>query len=218
MKGSYSPEHISRWQVALAPYARPAPAVDPAVSALLVIDMQQYFAGIAAPVMNTVHRTVRACRDHGVLVMFTRHGHADPDTDGGALGRWWGDLILEGTDDHRLMSAAGFRPGDLVVPKRRYNAFHGTTLERTLRDHGVEDLTIAGVMTNLCVETTARDAFVRDFRVRVLLDACATASEQMHLASLINLAFGFAHVQTAKQWLTDLGHPRAAIIARGSPG
>jgi len=59
-------------------------------------------------------------------------------------------------------------------------------------------------MTNLCVETTARQAFVRDLRVRVLLDATATASEELHLAALRNLAYGFAHVQTAEEWLAGL--------------
>jgi isochorismate hydrolase len=59
-------------------------------------------------------------------------------------------------------------------------------------------------MTNLCVETTARDAFMRDHRVHVLMDATATTDESLHLASLINLAFGFAHVETTRQWIGGL--------------
>ena len=59
-------------------------------------------------------------------------------------------------------------------------------------------------MTNLCVETTVRSAFVRDFSVRVLMDATATADERMHLAALVNMAFGFAYVQTADGYLDSL--------------
>lgn len=199
----YSESTILRWQQILAPLGRTPPPVDPASAALLVIDMQHYFAGLAAPILETVRPAVAACHERGVPVIFTQHGHADPEQDSGMLGRWWGDLILEGTPEHRLLDL-GRAEGDFVVAKRRYDAFHGTGLEALLRDRGVTDLAVAGVMTNLCVETTARAAFVRDFHVRVLMDACATASEEMHLASLTNLAFGFAHVQTTEQWLGAL--------------
>jgi nicotinamidase-related amidase len=203
MTTGYPDAAVACWLRAVAPLSREAPAPDPARSALLVIDMQRYFAGIAAPILETVRRSVAACHERGVLVVFTRHGHADPARDGGMLGRWWGDLIQEGTPGHELI-ALGAGPDDPVVPKRRYDAFHDTGLEALLRGRAIEDVALAGVMTNLCVETTARAAFVRDFRVRVLLDAAATADEEMHLASLINLAFGFAHVQRAAEWLDSL--------------
>ncbi len=59
-------------------------------------------------------------------------------------------------------------------------------------------------MTNLCCETTARDAFVRDFRVFFLADGTAASSQEMHLASLINLEFGFAQVKTCKEMVEVL--------------
>ena len=120
------------------------------------------------------------------------------------LGEWWGDLITEGTADHGLLRETGFTEGDPVIAKKRYNAFAGTDLADRLRERGVRDLAISGVMTNLCVETTTRDAFVRDFQVRVLMDATATATEDMHLATLLNLAYGFAYLQTAAEWTESL--------------
>jgi nicotinamidase-related amidase len=102
------------------------------------------------------------------------------------------------------MADIGWQTGDTVIAKKRYDAFHGTDLEKRLRELAVDHLAVAGVMTNLCVETTARGAFVRDFRVSVLVDATATATEEMQTASLINMSYGFAHIQTAANWLRGL--------------
>lgn len=200
----YGKRTVERWKRAIAPYCRPAPRAVAARSALLVVDMQRYFQAMCDPIAATVREAVDGCRSLGMPLLFTQHGHADPRTDGGMLAAWWGDLILEGTADHRLMQGLGREPGDSVFAKRRYDAFFGTELEAELRRRGIEELAMAGVMTNLCVETTSRSAFVRDFRVRVLMDATATADEQMHVASLVNMAYGFAHVQTAEQWLSDM--------------
>jgi nicotinamidase-related amidase len=194
---------LKEWRDAVAPYARAMPTLDPRSSALLVVDMQRFFAPLCAPIVDAVTRAVSACRERGVSVLFTQHGHADPESDGGMLHEWWGDSILEETEDHALLPDLGVGGDDLVIRKRRYSAFHDTGLNEILRERGVSDLAIAGVMTNLCVETTARDAFVRDFRVRVLMDATATATEEMQRASLINLAYGFAHVQTVDEWLRN---------------
>ncbi len=95
--------------------------------------------------------------------------------------------------------------GDEVVDKRRYSAFAGTGLDQLLRHKGISDIVVTGVMTNLCCETTARQAFVRDFRVFFAADATATATEQMHLASLLNLAYGFARVESVARLLDSLG-------------
>jgi len=202
---AYDARTISRWEAAVRPHARPITREAPAESALLVVDMQEHFASIAEPIVSTVRDAVIACRALGVGVVFTQHGHTDPAADGGRLGEWWGDLIEVGTREHPLLEGAGAHDDDLIIPKTRYSAFFDTDLDDQLRALGIRSLAIAGVMTNLCVETTARDAFMRDYRVHVLLDATATADESMHLASLINLAFGFAHVETARSWIEGLG-------------
>jgi isochorismate hydrolase len=92
----------------------------------------------------------------------------------------------------------------IIIPKKRYSAFHGTNLENILREREVKDLVIGGVMTNLCCETTARDAFVRDFRVFFLADGTSTVSEDYHLAALKNLAYGFATILTCNQFIQSV--------------
>ena len=178
---------------------REAPAVDPAASALLVVDVQRYFEPMCRAILPAIEAAVAGARAQGAPVFFTQHGHA-PD-DQGMLHEWWGDVIAEGTDAYALILPP---ESDPVLAKNRYDAFCGTDLEERLRALGVTDVAICGVMTNLCVETTARSAFVKDFRVRVLSDATATASPEMHRASLLNLEYGFAYLQTATEWVANL--------------
>jgi isochorismate hydrolase len=167
--------------------------------ALLVIDMQQYFLSIATPVVGNVLSIIEACRSVDVRTIFTRHGHKDVSKDGGMLAEWWGDLIEYGSKDWELIKA--LKPSDThgIIDKTRYSVFHGTGLDESLKSRKIEDLIITGVMTNCCCETTARDGFVRDYRVFFVSDATATVNDELHVASLKNLAFGFAHIVSTKQ-------------------
>jgi isochorismate hydrolase len=93
---------------------------------------------------------------------------------------------------------------DIVLPKKRYSAFYETDLEKILRSKGIQDLIISGVMTNLCCETTARDAFMRDYRVFFLIDGTSTGKDDHHLATLKNLGFGFAYLITCDELIQNL--------------
>ena len=86
------------------------------------------------------------------------------------------------------------RPGEPVLRKERYSAFEGTALAEALRLIGVEQVVLFGVMTNACVETTARHAFMKDFRVVVVRDACCSSRPHLHRAALANLEYGFARL------------------------
>jgi isochorismate hydrolase len=88
---------------------------------------------------------------------------------------------------------------DYLNEINRYSVFQRTGLEERLRSGEIEELIITGVMTNCCCETTARDAFVKDFRVFFVSDATATANDELHIASLKNLAYGFAHIISTEQ-------------------
>ena len=107
----YDPQTVRRWQEATRPFARPAPVPEPGRTALLVIDMQQYFEQMCVPIVAPVRRAVESCHASGTPVYLTQHGHADPEVDGGMLGAWWGDLIREGTPGHRLLEGTGVHPG-----------------------------------------------------------------------------------------------------------
>ena len=75
-------------------------------------------------------------------------------------------------------------PGDVVVAKHRYSAFHNTDLDLVLRSHGIRTVALTGVLANVCVKTTAREAFVRDYYTVVVGDCCAAYSQAEHEAAL----------------------------------
>ena len=115
------------------------------------------------------------------------------------MGWWWEGMCVEGTAEAEIADAIAAEPGDKVIYKHRYSAFYNTDLETVLRCQGVTDLVIAGIMTNMCCESTARDAYYRDYRVFFPADGTGSVTEDMHVASLLNLAFGFAYVTTVEE-------------------
>jgi ureidoacrylate peracid hydrolase len=84
--------------------------------------------------------------------------------------------------------------GDIVVQKHRYSAFIGTELDMILKNLGCKSLLLTGVATNVCVESTARDAFMLDYHVTVVKDACANYIPELHEATFKNIenSFGLA--------------------------
>ena len=174
-------------------------------TALLVIDMQNYFRELAKEILPPLKSFIEECRENQIPVIYTAHGHIDPEKDGGILKEWWEDLIIFGSYEHKLIAEIAPKEGEKIIAKKRYSAFYKTDLEAYLRGLGIKDVIISGVMTNLCCETTAREAFERDFRVFFLADGTATADQELHTSSLINLAFGFATIYTFEEIREKLG-------------
>ena len=206
---------VRRWERALRPWARRRPFPRLHGAALLVLDMQRCFADPEGeaflPAARTVLANILALRDAfraaGRPVAFTRHAHR-PDECRGSMGRHWAWLIREGTRDADLLRELAPLRTEPVFRKMQYSAFRGTGLPAWLRRQRVDTLVVTGVMTHLCVETTAREAFVREFDVIVPLDACATSDETLHLGALRSLANGFGVVPPTKELLRRLGGRR----------
>jgi nicotinamidase-related amidase len=181
-------------------------------SALLVIDMQRFFLDPASPsftcgglaILPNLKKLILAYRSRHLPVIFTRHVHHPDLLDAGIMGWWWQGMCLEGSPEAEVHPEIAPLPGEKQVLKHRYSSFYNTDLETVLRCLKVEDLVICGIMTNMCCESTARGAYYRDFRVFFLADGTGSITEEMHLASLLNLAFGFAWVTTADAILTQL--------------
>lgn len=173
----------------------------PEKCALFVIDMQEFFGSIADPVISNVKRIIDRCRNRELKIIYTRHGHKDLSVDGGMLAEWWDTHAQYGTPEWEIIKEVSPRENDVVIDKNRYSAFYNTDLDRILKEAGIEQVIITGVMTNCCCETTARDAFMRDYRVFFISDATATATEELHLCSLKNLDFAFAHVMDTERIL-----------------
>ena len=178
----------------------------PKDSALLVIDMQRRFLEqssnaylpAAGEIVGNVQALISAYRELSQPVIFTRHAHLH-DEKPGAMMRWWGNLIRD--DDEFSEIASPFAPlaTETVFRKSRYSAFVDTDLEKRLRTQGISSIVITGVMTHLCCESTARDAFMRDFDVFIVVDGTASETEDLHVSSLKTLTDGFAIPMTTKE-------------------
>ena len=186
--------------------------ITPGKAALLVIDMQRYFLqqdshaylkqGEAA--IKNVNRLMSAFRAAGAPVMLTRHMHKT-GKDPGMLGKWWKDLMLEGDALVELDPRLDRADTDIEIRKDRYDAFLDTKLEDDLKDRGIRQIVITGVMTDLCCETTARSAFCRDFEVFVVHDAMGTTTRALHNSALLTLSHGFAVILSTKEALKQAG-------------
>ncbi len=99
-----------------------------------------------------------------------------------------GKILLLGTPSTAIHTSVAPQGGDIIMVKKRISAFYGTSLELTLRSLGTSELIIAGVSTDLAVQSAARDAHDRDFVVKIASDACAAATDQDHDVALQNLA------------------------------
>jgi nicotinamidase-related amidase len=193
------------WLGAIEPFNLHEMQLKREASALLVIDMQEFFLDPQSPtftcgglaILPNVKRLIEGFRAAKRPVIYTRHVHRADGSDAGIMGWWWEGMCVEGSPESEMHHDLAPQPGEPVILKRRYSAFYNTDLETVLRGFKVEDLVITGIMTNLCCETTARDAYMRDYRVFIPADATGSVCEEMHLASLLNLAFGFAYVTTA---------------------
>ena len=192
------------WLDRIRPYNQHEMRLNIAASALIVVDMQQFFLNAASPtftcggiaILPTVKRLIDTFRQFERPVIFTRHVHHPDDLDSGIMGWWWEGKCLEGSPESEIHPSLAPMPNEKVIFKHRYSAFYNTDLETVLRCLKVEDVVISGIMTNMCCESTARDAYYRDYRVFFLADGTGSINEEMHLASLLNLAFGFAYVTT----------------------
>ncbi|MFC7548684.1 cysteine hydrolase family protein [Plantactinospora sp. GCM10030261] len=104
------------------------------------------------------------------------------------------DICRLGTWGQQAVAALAPEPGDHVVHKYRYGGFTGTNLELVLRSLGRQTVVCCGVSTNVCVDTTVREAFARDFFVTIAADACASWDMDLHAAALATAAKRFAVV------------------------
>ena len=191
--------------------ARPYPfALSTEVAALVIIDMQRDFlqpggfgsalgndVGQLAKVVAPTQRLLAAARDAGLLVIHTREGHR-PDLadlapakhrrgraslrigDRGPMGR----ILVRGEPGHEIVPELSPSPGEPVVDKPGKGSFYATDLELILRCRGIEQLILCGVTTEVCVNTTAREANDRGFECLVVSDCTGSYFPEFHTQAL----------------------------------
>ena len=205
-------EKAEKWLKEVEPFNQHKLKLQKDKSTLLVIDMQEFFLDPDSPtftcggnaILPNVKQLITAYRKQNLPVIYTRHVHHPKGLDAGIMGWWWDGMCLEGSPESEIHHEISPLPDEKVVLKHRYSAFYNTDLETILRCLKIQDLVFTGIMTNLCCESTARDAYFRDYRIFFLADATGSICEEMHQASLLNLAFGFAQITTTTDILSQL--------------
>ena len=176
----------------------------PESPALMVVDMQRYFLEegapaflpTALPLIPRVNRLIQAFDELGSPIFATRYASSQ-QTD--PIVRWWGTR-LEPTDPYAEIDPRIVLPeGTPVLEKHLYGTFHSTDVHSRLRERNVRSVVICGVMTDLCCETTAREAFQHGYSVYFMADGSASSDASLHHSALATLAHGFAHVLSVKE-------------------
>jgi biuret amidohydrolase len=191
--------------------AEPSPqSIDLSSTALIIIDMQRDFlepGGFGAALGNDVTRlqsavgpckaVLDAARQHGVLVIHTREGHrpdlsdapphkvqrGDPATRIGAAGPM-GRILVRGEAGHDIIPELYPVAGEVVIDKPGKGAFYQTDLDLVLKNRAIDTLLVCGVTTEVCVNTTIREANDRGYRCIALSDCCASYFPEFHQMGL----------------------------------
>ena len=197
--------------------------LDPARTALVAIDMQNTFCAPGAPaevpaareIVAPINALTASLRALGVPVIWVLH--ANERVGGKSDWELFFDTIV--ADDVREKTMESLipakqsvwdglltSPADRTVLKNRYSALipGSSPLERVLRGLGTDTILIAGTKTNVCCESTARDAMMLDFKVVLVEDCCAALSDEEHRSALENIIQQFGDVMTAEEVLARL--------------
>jgi ureidoacrylate peracid hydrolase len=179
-----------------------ASLVAPRHTAVLVVDVQPFFVGpdlepTVEEVLPRLRRLLDAARDVGVLRVFIRaefHEERWTTVWEQQFGAKLGERLRPGSPLAAFQP--GFEPedGDPVVIKDCYSSFLRTNLEELLRSRGIETVIVTGLTTDVCVSSTARDAFQLDFHTVVLSDCCAEETRKRHESALETVASVFGRV------------------------
>ncbi|MCZ6894468.1 MAG: cysteine hydrolase, partial [Gammaproteobacteria bacterium] len=119
---------------------------------------------------------------------------------------------IEGEESHRIYGALEVADGDLTVAKNRFGAFIGSSgrLQAVLHNRGIDTLLITGTVTNMCCETTAREAAMLSFKTIMVADANAARSDEEHFATLSTFLQGMGDVHTTQDLIAMLKDDRSA--------
>lgn len=212
--------------------AHPFDVMNPAKTAFVVVDMQNYFmkpgfqgevppARAIVPGINKLAAALRAMGGHIVWIKNatndTRESWSTFHTclmtpDKTELRYATMDMSHEG---HELWAELDAKPEDAQIPKKRFSAFiqGSSDIESHLRGKGIDTLLIGGTATNVCCESSARDAMMLNFKVTMVSDALATYTDEIHAASLRAFYSIFGDVQTVDEAIASLERGRVQAAA-----
>jgi ureidoacrylate peracid hydrolase len=205
-------------------------------TALIVVDMQNAYCSPGGymdrvgfdvsgspPVIAETRRVVDACKAAGMPVIYLQNGFsADLREAAGPAAPVWhksnalrfmrdnpdyrGELITKGGWDHAIVDELTPAAGDVVVDKSRYSGFAGTNLDQILSSRRIDTVLVCGVATNVCVESTIRDAYHREYFPVMITDATMAAGPGQQEATEFNVLRFFG-------WLTNSQDLRTALTS-----
>ena len=231
----YAPEASARDAVTLPARPEPI-RLNPAETAMIIVDMQNAYAspggyldiagfdiaGCEAVIQRAVVAAA-AARRAGIQVIYFQNGWDAAYKEAGTPGspNWHksnalktmrkrpelaGTLLAKSGWDYALVEALAPQPGDLVVPKPRYSGFFNTNIDSLLRARGIRNIVFTGVATNVCVESSLRDAFHLEYFGIVLEDATHAAGPDFaQKAALYNIETFFGWVSTVADFCGAIG-------------
>ena len=202
--------------------------IDPARTALINVDLQNVFvegfdisATDGPEVVQRLNALSRVGRAHGMMVIHTINElRADGSNRGIAsevvtaylqsTGTNRKGGITAGTDGAKLHESLEVEPSDILLTKQRYGAFTGTDLDLILRSKGIEAVIVGGIATNVCCDTTAREANQRDYKVFFLSDGTGNhgmqglSAEEIKAATLASIRLAFGQVLTVDEAIAKI--------------
>ena len=224
-------------------------ALHAANSALIVVDMQNAYATVGGYVdsagfdisgaqgtIAAIARSIDAARAGGMLVIFLQNGWDAAYVEAGGPGspnyhksnalktmrarrELHGKFLAKGGWDYELIDAVKPQDGDIVVAKTRYSGFFNSTLDSTLRSRGIRNLVFTGIATNVCVESTLRDAFHLEYFAVMLEDAThELGGAAIQQATVYNVETFFGLVSTVDAFCATLGGTTAETAAPQAAG
>jgi ureidoacrylate peracid hydrolase len=212
-----------------------AVSFDPARAAVVVVDLQNGYAspggyrdligrdiGAAPAVIENTNRILAPARDAGMTVVFLQNGWDAEAREGGGVDspNWHksnplklmrsrpelrGKILTRGSWDYALVDDIRPQPDDLIIPKPRYSGFTGTDLDERLRERGINWLVFTGIATNVCVESTLREAFFREYFCLLVEDATQQSGPDFVQRATVH------NVETFLGWVTTTDDICAAL-------
>ncbi|MSO69986.1 MAG: cysteine hydrolase [Alphaproteobacteria bacterium] len=204
--------------------------VIPSRMALVNIDMQNAFVEgtpLAAPngprIIEPINRLAETCRKAGIMVIHTLHVTRADGSNEGTMGELCEPVragwIREGSESAKLHPGIKVEKGDILLYKPRYGAFSGTDLDQILRANGRDTIIVTGICTNVCCETTAREAGMRDYHVFFMNDATETfpignvSVDEIKRVTHATLGLLFANVISLDEMIARIEKARAGRAA-----
>ena len=217
------PTHVLERVIRRAGRPHPFDVIEPAKTALVIIDMQNYFmkpgfqgeVPMARKIVPTVNRLAAATRELGGHVVWVKNTTTGTRENWSVLHDWlqtpdrrdrrYASMEL-GQEGHALWGELDARPEDAQIVKKRFSAFiqGSSDIEAYLRGRGIDTLLIGGTATQVCCESSARDAMMLNFKTIMVTDGNAAVTDEDHNASLCAFYLTFGDIMSTDTLVTCL--------------